>query len=131
MEEILRKLTLQPPPQGLRERVLTAARAELKQAGEKQDWLDRLWESHAYWYSSAAAVLVCLIALFLAPDGAPSRQVVISSANPTAAALAKELARALGDGPALERQLTVQLSGTAVSGGDRAVSPDELLRSIQ
>ena len=72
MEEILRKLTLQPPPQGLRERVLTAARAELKQAGEKQDWLDRLWESHAYWYSSAAAVLVCLIALFLAPDGAPS-----------------------------------------------------------
>lgn len=93
--------------------------------------MDRLWEARAFWYSSAAAVLVCLVAMFVAPTGATQRQAAPAATNPSAAALAQELSRALGDGPALERQLTAQLSATAESGTSRGISMDELLRSIQ
>jgi hypothetical protein len=131
MEELLRKLTIQSPPQGLRERVLSAARAEMQQAAEKQDWLNRLWESRAFWYSSAAAVFVCLVAIFVASDGAPPREIAAVSMNPAAKALAQEIARTLGDGPALERRLTAQLAGTGATVGNHELSRSELLRSIQ
>ena len=67
MEELLRKLKIQSPPQGLREKVLAAASAELAKARVKRDWLDRVWESRAFWYTTAAAVVVCLTAILLAP----------------------------------------------------------------
>jgi anti-sigma-K factor RskA len=131
MEELLRKLKIQSPPQGLRERVLTAARAELQQATEKRDWLDRLWESRAFWYSSAAAVLVCLVAMLVAPSEAAPREIATVSTNPAAVALAKELAASLGDGPALERRLIAQLSGTEEPPGNHELFRHDLLRSIQ
>lgn len=131
MEELLRKLTIQSPPQGLRERVMIAARAELQQATEKRDWLDRLWESRAFWYSAAAVVLVCLVAMFVAPSKAAPREIAAVSTNPAVVTLAKELAVSLGDGPALERRLIAQLSGTEASPGKHEFLRSDLLRSIQ
>jgi anti-sigma-K factor RskA len=133
MEELLRKLKIQSPPQGARERVLAAARAELQQAAEKRDWLDRLWESRAFWRSAAAVVLVCLVAIFVAPAGATPRQAAPVAADPIVVAAAKELAASLGDGPVLERRLIAQLSGTEAPSGSHELFRNDLflLRNIQ
>ena len=133
MEDMLQKLSIQFPPPGLREKVLAAARAELEQAAKKPDWVDRVWESRAFWYSAAATVLLCLIAIFAAPTNGQTRQLAMippAQPPPATVALAKELAASLGDGPALERQLTAMLTGPA-AGGQEAFNRAELWRSIQ
>lgn len=131
MEELLRKLKMQSPPPSARERVLAAARAELQQAAEKRDWLDRLWESRAFWRSAAAIVLVCLVAIFISAGGATPRQAAPVAADPIVVAAAKELAASLGDGPALERRLTAQLSGMEAPPGNHELFRLDLLRSIE
>ena len=131
MEELLRKLKIQSPPDGLREKALAAARAELAQPAERRDWVDRLWGARALWCSYATVVLVCLIAIFVASGDTTSYKAAAPSTNPAAVALAHEIARTLGDGPALERRLALQLSGTGATPGWREISQTELLRSIQ
>ncbi len=131
MEDILRKLNIQPPPPGLRAKVLAAARAELEQGANKRDWVDRVWESRGFWYSAAATVLLCLVAIFITPTDRQPRQVAMTPPTPATVALAKDLAQTLGDGPALELRLLAQLSKTEVPSGHDTLSQTELLRSIQ
>ncbi|MGD1000914.1 MAG: hypothetical protein ABSA67_09485 [Candidatus Brocadiia bacterium] len=131
MEELLRKLKIQSPPPGARERVLAAARAELQQAAERRDWLDRLWESRAFWRSAAAVVLVCLVAIFVAPAGATPGNAAQVAADPIVVAAAKELAASLGDGPVLERRLIAQLSPTEAPARNHEFFSHDLLRSTQ
>ena len=134
MEHVLKKLRLPPPPPGLREKVLAAARAELEQAAAgKPDWVDRLWKSRKLWYSAAATVLLCLVAIFSAPDGMPSpnqSSVAPPAPSPATVATAKELAASLGDGPALEQRLTSMLTGPAAMEHE-PLTRAELWRTIQ
>jgi hypothetical protein len=131
MEELLRKLRVQAPAQGLREQVLRAAREELAKGRAEQDWLDRILRSRVFWYSSAATTAVCLTAILLASGGTAPLPVVLPATKPAASALAQELARALGDGHALESQFAAQLSGTADFDRGSAISQADLLRSMQ
>lgn len=131
MEKLLGKLTIQPPPPGTLERVLADARREFLRAAGEVHWTDRLWASRTYWYSTAAAALISLAAVLVTSGAPASATVAALPPDPSAADMAKEIARALGDGPALEKRLAAAFSGAQSTGAGGTISKDELLRSVQ
>ena len=125
MEDLLKKIELRPPRQGLRVRLLGSIDAEI---GEKSRLSNRIWSSRVFWLSAAGAVVLglllpCFVTDLGVQNAAPSRP------SPDAESMAKELSSLIGDGTALQRKFETQLTGPIdVFGGGENTIKDSIQR---